>query len=327
MPLRIAPWLGSCALLAASPAFAQADAAAAEALFQEGKKLLDTGRVPEACSKLGESYRLDPGTGALLLLAHCHEREGKLASAWAELSEAAARARKEGGAERESFARERAAALGPRLSRLKIEVGATTQRLAGLRIERNGVEVGRASFGAGLPVDGGGHTITASAPGYKTWSTTVRIGSEADAVEVSVPELVAEPQSVAPSDSGSTQAPRLTHESGLGGLRIAGIVSGGAGVVALGIGGLFALQAAEKKEESDDQGCDGRACPPEAAEARRDAVSKADLATIFTISGAVLAGAGVTLFVVGSSNREEVTHARAVELRVVPGGAALRGAF
>ena len=99
----------------ARTAFAQSDPVVAEALFQEGRTLLDQGKAAEACPKLAESHRLDPATGTLIALALCREAEGKLASAWAAFADAEGRARTEGSKDRETVARERAAALYPRL--------------------------------------------------------------------------------------------------------------------------------------------------------------------------------------------------------------------
>src|SRR5687768_960846 len=109
-------------LFPARVALAQNDTIAAEALFQQGRALLDAGKVREACPKLAESHRLDPATGTLIALALCHEAEGKLASAWAEFSDAEGRARAEGAKDREAVAHEHATALFPRLSALTIEV-------------------------------------------------------------------------------------------------------------------------------------------------------------------------------------------------------------
>lgn len=331
MLARPAIWLAlSGSLLVLAPeALAQTDAAAAEALFQEGKQLLDHGRVVEACAKLGESYRLDPGTGALLLLAHCHEREGKLASAWAELSEAAARARKEGSAEREAFARERAAALAPRLSRLTIEVAPAVLALPGLVVERDRVAVGRGSLGAALPVDGGEHVVTATAPGQRPWQTRVRVGSEADAATVTITTLEREPVVAAPAARGAGRAPATqARDEGLAATQIAGIVSGGLGLAALGASGYLSLRAVDAKNESNDRGCNGNVCVGDAADLRNDAVSFADAATIAGVSGVVLAGAGVTLFVLGRrSEAPAAATAQHVELVLRPGSAAVQGTF
>src|SRR4051812_25694935 len=58
--------------------------AEAEQLFQEGRRLLDAGRVAEACNVLDASYKSDPNISTLMNLAMCRERNGQLATAWAQ---------------------------------------------------------------------------------------------------------------------------------------------------------------------------------------------------------------------------------------------------
>src|SRR5262245_12467362 len=96
------------------------DAALAEALFGEGKALMEAGKFEQACHKLAQSYAEQAATGTLLALAMCREAEGKLATAWATYSAVAARAKRDGDREREDYARERVKELEPRLSSITI---------------------------------------------------------------------------------------------------------------------------------------------------------------------------------------------------------------
>src|SRR5258708_39703307 len=110
-------------VLTAPPAAAQpagAELALAEVLYQKGRQLVAEGKVAEACPKFAESYRLDAATGTLLNLAACHEAELKLATAWLEVTEAMASARRDHRDDRVKFAEEHLAAIEPRVSRLTV---------------------------------------------------------------------------------------------------------------------------------------------------------------------------------------------------------------
>src|SRR3954471_21118490 len=107
------------------PAAAQTgNAAMAESLFREGKRLSGEKNFAQACPKFQESYRLDPGLGTLLNLATCHESEGKLASAWAEFSEASSQAKRQSDNDRGQLAQDHMKALEPKLAHVSIVVSA-----------------------------------------------------------------------------------------------------------------------------------------------------------------------------------------------------------
>jgi tetratricopeptide (TPR) repeat protein len=72
------------ALATAASADPDADFKAADALFEEGRSLLDMGKFVEACTKFDASIKLNPNAvGALLNVGQCQARLGKLASAMA----------------------------------------------------------------------------------------------------------------------------------------------------------------------------------------------------------------------------------------------------
>ncbi len=137
---------------------------AAQALFDQARQLMKAGRHAEACPKLAESNRLDPGIGTQFHLADCYEQSGKVASAWAAFLEVASLAHSSGQADRERVAQKRAAKLEPRLPRLEISVS-DAHRVAGLEIRRDGVLMGPAQWGTPLPIDPGEHELVARGAG------------------------------------------------------------------------------------------------------------------------------------------------------------------
>ena len=98
------------ALLGLVPVTAVAVSPAAEALFQEGRRLMAAGKTAEACARFAESYTQEASSGTLLNLALCHQKEGKTATAWTEYRNAARLARSQGREDRANAAEEKVAA-------------------------------------------------------------------------------------------------------------------------------------------------------------------------------------------------------------------------
>src|SRR5258708_2229506 len=193
------------------PSAALADPATADALFRQGRQLMSEGKVAAACEKFSASQRIDPSSGTLLNLADCHSREGKTATAWAEFLTASRMARTQGDATRSDEASRRARELEPILSHITITV---TVRTPGLRLQRDDVTLEDAAIASEIPVDPGQHVVSASAPGFATWSKSIRVGASADRQAIVVPRLeaVAQAASTAPPDEASKGGPAASGE-------------------------------------------------------------------------------------------------------------------
>jgi len=296
------------------------DAATAEALFREGRTLMDAGNYAAACPKLEESYAQDPATGTLLALGICQERAGQTASAWATYSEAAGRAKRDGRADREKAAREHMAALEPKLSHLTISVDPSAASVGGFSVKRDGHEIGAGAWGTRVPIDPGEHTIEASAPGHRPFSAKISITTPASAQTVQIPPLALEP--VTPSAGAVASAPSPESRADVPAprpaapLRVPGLIVGGVGLVTLGVSGVFALRAGSLNRDSKADGhCDARnQCDDVGASKRDDAKTAANIATVTVLAGGALTALGVTLFLL--KPRTEPT--RAAQLQALP---------
>jgi hypothetical protein len=131
------------------------DPATAQALFDQARKLMTQEKWAEACPKLEESQRLDPGGGTLLHLALCREHEGKIATAWAHYQDALAWAKRDGRKDRVKIAQPRIDALTPRLHRMRVRVAPKSRKLAGFAVSRD--EANGPRRGLQTVVGEGGH--------------------------------------------------------------------------------------------------------------------------------------------------------------------------
>jgi hypothetical protein len=301
-PLAVSAILATT--LAAGAAEAQG-VATAEALFLEGKKLLQEGRYEEACPKLAESQRLDPGTGTLLTLALCNERAGRTASAWAQFSEALAASKLAGRKDRVAEAQRHIDALTPKLSRLRVVVPSSVADVAGVEVRRDDVPLGRASWGDAAPVDPGEHVVVVRAPGKKQWSVTVRVGPDADEKTVTVGPLEEEKLAPTPAVASPPAAPPDRSDPGRG-QRLVGFVTGGVGLVALGVGVGFGAHAIALGNDVNAR-CPSSPCADADAVAKNsDAHAMANVSNAALIGGAVALAAGIVLVLTAPKGRTPI---------------------
>jgi len=280
---------------AQTPDAASGDAAErramAEMLFFTARGLMEAERYAEACTKLAESHRLDPASGTLLNLAVCHEKEGKIASAWGEFRQAIVEARRAGRADREALAREHADALEPELPLLMIAVPPAAQQ-PGLQITRNGVRLAPASWSTALPVDPGTVELSLRAPGFEPSVQSIVIARR-ERLTMTVAPLEPLPVAEPPPVYWTRR-----RKAGLG-LLVGGALVGGFG----GVAGVRALQ----QRKQSDRSCpifDGeRRCTQAGVHAMDQAKRWALLADVGLAVGVVGLVTGTWLFVTGDAER------------------------
>ncbi|MGK3986974.1 tetratricopeptide repeat protein [Sorangium sp. So ce136] len=262
----------------------------AEALFRQGRDLFKKGQYPEACAKFEESQRLEPKPGTLLNLAVCHEKVGKLATAWAELSSVEEVARREGPTEREAFARAQRTALEERLARLELRMEAPP---ASLRLTLDGEPLNGAALNAPFPVDPGRHRVAAAAPGKKEWSTAVEVPPEQASIVVTIPPLedAPPPGALAPRAAAASRPrePKPPADSTGTTLMAIGFSVGAVGLVVGAVAGALTLSKSDALAEV----CTDGGCPPSWAGELSTAKTLANVSNAGFAALAVGAGVGV----------------------------------
>ncbi|MBX3204970.1 MAG: hypothetical protein KF764_07865 [Labilithrix sp.] len=301
--------LGAASLLAprAASAAPLTDEQVAQSLFETARALMERGDYAKACPMLAESQRLDPGGGTLLNVALCHEGEGKLATAYFELNQAATQAVKDGRKDREDIAREHLAKLAPRLPRLLVRVAAP--RPEGLAIQIDGSPANVAVIDVPTPVDPGKHVVEVSAPGYQT----SRWEGESSPSVTSEVAVVLQPTTTGAGDAASPDVERPKR-----GTSTRTYLFWGAGGLAVGSIVFFALSTTARSDALEKCIPDRNFCSDD------DGVGAVGRARAFAwvslgaLSAAAVMG-GVGLFMGDGSS----TSAATLSARPVAGGGAL----
>ncbi len=261
-----------------APPALQRDPKRASDFLQEGLRLQLTGKIDQACGSFARSQAFDPQAQTLLNLALCHEKQGKLATAWGELRDAASLFSQANNKERATYARTRASELEPRLSMLVL-AGVENTKVETLTID--GQDVPRPTWSAPIPLDPGEHALVFLAVGAEPRTVKVQIPGGAARVPLAIPALtktrVGDVQEGAP--------PYLGY----------GLIGGGA--VGLGLGTVFGIMTLSASSDAK-AACDAQnRCSAEGLERVSDGRTSGTISTVGFVVGALLAGAGVYLIV------------------------------
>jgi hypothetical protein len=298
----------AAAWASASAPAAAGDPAVADQLFKKAKDLLGQGRVSEACRAFQESFETDPALGALMNLADCLERDGRVASAygrWGEAVELAGRKNDD----RLSFARSRRDALKPKLSFVTIQVAGQGQ---GLDIYRGNTKVAPGAYGSQLPTDPGETLIQVVRGDSVLWERKVVLKeAEATSVVVDLGEIARvnpPPVKRRVDKSEGGRATGEATESFWGTQRVAGLVVMAVGVAGAAVGFTFGGLAMSERDEVNEQCTAGtdRYCTTDGQDAVDTATQFADASTYTLVASGVIAAVGLTVFVTAPSADAEL---------------------
>lgn len=286
----------------ALPRWASAqDTTRADETFHAGRELMKDGKLAEACPKFEESQKADPASGTLLALAYCQELSGLLASARTNYLSAADLAAKEGQAERQKAAGERAEALSQRVSTLTIMVPPQLSRQAGLKVLRDGIEVERTAYDVRIPLNGGTHAIEVTAPGRERWAGVVVLQTEADhktlQLPILEPELSTFIETTGPRRASPPYQPVPAESPTVRRWRQASLGLGLASAVGVGLGVTFGVAAKSRNDASNRDGhCDASGCDAYGSARRQSALDAARISTWSFVAAGALATTSLVLY-------------------------------
>jgi hypothetical protein len=169
-----------------------------------------------------------------------------------------------------------------------------------MAIKRDGAAIDRALWGTAVPVDPGKRSIEVSAPGRKSWSTTLDVPAEKGDLVVNVPQLengTDVGSTAGASASGMAASDHDARASTSGGSRtLVGITILGLGAAGVVVGTVFGLSAKSKWQDAKSYCVDGNGCYDAAFPLADDAKSSATLSTVaFAVGAAGLAVGTIVL--------------------------------
>jgi hypothetical protein len=267
---------------ATAPAASAAEPDRAEALFQRARALMDRKEFAAACPMLEEAYALDHGGGTLLAMALCHEASGKLALALREYRESLSSAVQANRPDRVMLAESHVQQLEAKVPRIALRFAAPPP--PSLVLQLDGAPVPRTTMLTGAAVDPGRHTLAASAPGFVPWRGVVDVAASSGPVVVDVPPFASTAPTLPPPPVPAPPSRSLAP----------GLVVGGLGLAAVGVGSYFGVAAFDAEASSRDH-CHATACSQEGVNYNHDASRDALVADVTLGIGAAALVAAVYL--------------------------------
>lgn len=317
---RSASWHTSALLVGAlmlAPSLSAAqDKTSAEELFQLGKASMAKKDYSKACAYFQGSLNADFALGTLLNLGICLEQAGKIASAWGSFRTLEDKATQANQAERAKYAHDRAEALRPRLSRVRIVLSPDAKALNGLTVKIDGVVAQPELFEAGVPVDSGSRAIVVSAPEHDDWTTSISVDGDKQKLDLTIPGLKLTPVVEKPPTVITKTAPPPSST------RTVGFVVGGIGAASLVAGGIFGLLAIGANKDSKCDGCVEGSDELTNAKAAYSRANAFAWVTNFALGlGVVGVGVGTVLVLTSGSGEKKKT----ARLLISPNGLGIGG--
>lgn len=201
----------------------------------------------------------------------------------------------------------------------------TGQDLSAVTVTIDGKPFADRLVGIPLEVDAGEHEFVFTVAGQPPVTEKVVIKESERARHKLVTFGRAAPKEV-------VAVPRSASSSSMGGRQVAGLVTGGAGVVAIGLGSVFGVLTAGAISQQKSDCASAQLCPRPAQAAADHATWTTDgnLATVAFVAGGALIAGGVVLYLTGHRVVEQTVASRLVVApSMAPGGAGmlLRGEF
>ncbi len=208
-----------------APAVASPEESNADALFDQGRVLLEQGNAKAALEKFEASNTVEPSAGTFLNMGQCLEAMGKTESAFEAYRHAIDLGKSTNKPRHVEAAEKYIEALEPRLTKLSLRAVSPP---TGLHVVAKN-EAGDSFVLRDHPitVNPGSFTVEASAPGFKTWSSTIDAKGTGE-VAIDVPLLEAD----TPKSKPGFHPDALFN---------AGTVTAGAGLVGIAVGTAFGV--------------------------------------------------------------------------------------